>query len=60
QYLKDQIEVYEEYDFSWAYHAFRENQLWDMEMSNYDAAGLERVETTPRKELFIEAFNLNQ
>jgi len=57
QYLRDQIEVYEEFGFSWAYHAFRENQLWDMEMSNYDVADSVRVETTPRKELFIEAFN---
>ena len=59
QYLKDQIEVYEEYGFSWSYHAFRENQLWDVEMSNYDRADSVRVETTPRKELLIDAFSLN-
>ncbi len=59
QYVKDQIEVYEEYGFSWAYHAFRENQLWDVEMSNYEQADSVRVETTPRKELLMEAFSLN-
>lgn len=58
-YLKDQIEVYEEYGFSWAYHAFRENQLWDVEMSNYDRADSVRVGTSPRKDLLIEAFALN-
>jgi endoglucanase len=57
QYLSDQIEVYEEFGFSWAYHAFRENQLWDMEMCNYNIADSVRVESTPRKELFIKAFN---
>ena len=60
QYLKDQIEVYEEYGFSWAYHAFRENQLWEVEMNNYDKADTVRLETTPRKELLIEAFSLNK
>jgi aryl-phospho-beta-D-glucosidase BglC (GH1 family) len=60
QYLKDLIEVYEEYGFSWAYHAFRENQLWDIEMSNYDKTDTIRVETTPRKELLIKAFSLNK
>ena len=60
QYLKDQIEVYEEYGFSWAYHAFRENQLWDVEMSNYDKNDTIRVETTPRKELLIKSFSLNK
>jgi aryl-phospho-beta-D-glucosidase BglC (GH1 family) len=60
QYLKDQIEVYEEYGFSWAYHAFRENQLWDVEMNNYDKNDTIRVETTPRKELLIKAFSLNK
>lgn len=59
EYLKDQIEVYEEYGFSWAYHAFRENQLWDVEMNNYNRADTVRVETSPRKELLIEAFSLN-
>ena len=59
QYVSDQIQVYEEYGFSWAYHAFRENQLWDVEMSNYDAADSVRVESTPRKELLIQAFSLN-
>ncbi len=59
QYLKDQIEVYEDYGFSWAYHAFRENQLWDVEMSIYNREDSERRETTPRKELLIKAFSLN-
>lgn len=60
QYLRDLIEVYEELGFSWAYHAFRENQLWDVEMNNYDRADSVRMETTPRKELLIEAFSLNE
>jgi endoglucanase len=59
KYLKDQIEVYEEYGFSWAYHAFRENQLWDVEMNIYDRADSVRVGTSPRKEMLIEAFSLN-
>jgi aryl-phospho-beta-D-glucosidase BglC (GH1 family) len=59
QYLKDQIEVYEEYGFSWAYHAFRENQLWDIEMSIYDRSDSVRRETSPRKEMLIDAFTLN-
>lgn len=60
QYLKDQIEVYEENGFSWAYHAFRENQLWDAEMNNYNKTDTIRIKTTPRKELLIKAFSLNK
>jgi endoglucanase len=56
QYLMDLISVYEDYSFSWAYHAYRESHIWDAEMNNSDRADRERKESTPRKELLIEAF----
>ena len=57
QYLNDLISVFEKYSFSWAYHAFRENQLWDAEMNNFDKNNHSKEQTTPRKELLINSFN---
>lgn len=59
KWLADVIQVYEEYGFSWAYHAYREHTLWDAEADNYDPDKTERVKTTPRKELLINSFELN-
>lgn len=58
QYLKDLIAVYEEYGFSWAYHAYRESHIWDAEMNNFERGDRKRKDNTSRKELLINAFNL--
>ena len=56
QYLSDMITVFNEYGFSWAYHAYRESQIWDAEINNYDKNDFSRKITTPRKELLISSF----
>jgi aryl-phospho-beta-D-glucosidase BglC (GH1 family) len=56
QYLSDMISVFNEFGFSWAYHAYRESQIWDAERNNFDRNDQSRKKTTPRKELLIGAF----
>ncbi len=34
RYLADQIELYEEFGWSWTYHAFRESDAWDAEIAS--------------------------
>ena len=60
KWLADVISVYEDFGFSWAYHAYRENTLWDAEASNFVVEDTARKKTTPRKELLIKAFTLNE
>jgi hypothetical protein len=50
------ISVFNEFGFSWAYHAYRESQIWDAERNNFDRNDQSRKKTTPRKELLIGAF----
>ncbi len=59
QYLSDMISVFTEFGFSWAYHAYRESQIWDAERNNFDRNDNSRYNTTPRKELLISAFKSN-
>ena len=56
QYLSDLITVCNEFGFSWAYHAYRESQIWDAERNNFDKNDNSRKITTPRKELLISTF----
>ncbi|NJN27256.1 MAG: glycoside hydrolase family 5 protein [Cyclobacteriaceae bacterium] len=59
-YIRDCIEVFEKYDFSWAYHAWRENQIWDAEMSIYDRADSTRNPNADRITLLKSYFQKNE
>lgn len=59
-YIKDCIDVFEEFGFSWAYHAWRENEVWDAEMSNTDRSDFSRSANAPRISLLKTYFKLNE
>lgn len=59
RYLTDVIEIAEKYNWSWSYHAFRENQVWDPEMSIEDRNDSTRIENAPRWELLKKYFKKN-
>ncbi|OIO91577.1 MAG: hypothetical protein AUJ96_33685 [Armatimonadetes bacterium CG2_30_66_41] len=53
RYLRDVLELFEARGWSWAYHAFRESGLWDLERCS-DGNCQERHATTDRLELLRE------
>ena len=60
RYLTDVIEIAEKYNWSWAYHAFRENQVWDPEMSIDDRNDSVRIKNAPRWELLKKYYQKNK
>lgn len=60
QYIKDCIDVFEEYGFSWAYHAWRENEVWDAEMSSTDRADKTRYPDADRITLLKPYYQRNK
>jgi len=60
RYLKDLIEIMEEYEWDWAYHAFREWSGWSVEHTA-DPANLEPSPTPTDRELLLRSwFALNE
>jgi aryl-phospho-beta-D-glucosidase BglC (GH1 family) len=51
RYLRDVIEVCERNGWSWAYHAYRESEIWDAEMDNEDRTRKQRLPSTPRLDM---------
>ncbi len=58
-YIKDLIDIFEEYGWDWSYHAFREWPGWSAEHSD-DPTVSEPVPTTRRKEVLLKAFEKNK
>lgn len=59
RYLKDVIEIMEEYGWDWSYHAFREWSGWSVEHGE-EASDQERASTpTERQKLMMEYFQKN-
>ncbi len=56
-YLRDCIELFEEYGWDWTYHAFRESPCWDVEMEGDDFPSMRRAADTPRKRALLEGFS---
>ena len=50
QYLRDCIEIFEEYGWDWTYHAFREASIWDVEMEVRNGRVVRAKESTPRQD----------
>ena len=55
-YLRDCIELFEEYGWDWTYHAFREWKGWSLEHEGPDAAHLVPSADNPRKRVVLEGF----
>jgi hypothetical protein len=60
RYLRDVIEIFEEEEWDWSYHAFREFHGWSMEHTT-DRADLQPSETPTRREQLLRSwFEKNQ
>lgn len=60
RYLHDVIELFEEYQWDWAYHAFREWQGWSVEHTTDRANTAPSPTPTDRQQLLCSWFALNQ
>ncbi len=54
RYLRDCIDIFEEYGWDWSYHAFREWGGWSVEREGPDAQHLVPAADTPRKQALLE------
>ena len=54
QYLRDCIELFDEYGWDWCYHAFNEWRGWNVEYAGDSLKTLRRVGDTPRKRVLID------
>ena len=57
QYLRDCIDIFEEYGWDWTYHAFREWPGWSVEHEGPDAKHLVPAADTPRKRALLDGFS---
>ena len=54
RYLKDCIELFDEYGWDWCYHAFNEWRGWNVEYAGDSLKDLRRVGDTPRKDVLLK------
>ncbi len=54
RYLRDCIELFDEYGWDWCYHAFNEWRGWNVEYAGESREKLHRAGDTPRKRVLIE------
>ncbi len=59
-YLKDCIEIFEEYGWDWSYHAYREWNGWSVEYGPDKNDNQPAKEETSRKKLLLEWFAKNR
>ncbi|MBR1837356.1 MAG: cellulase family glycosylhydrolase [Kiritimatiellae bacterium] len=56
-YLRDCIDLFDEYGWDWSYHAFRESPVWDVEKVGPSIPEMvPAAEDTPRKKALLEGF----
>ena len=60
QYLRDCIELFEEYGWDWSYHAFREWAGWSVEHAGSTRKTLRRVSDTDRKQVLLDFLKRNK
>lgn len=60
QFLRDYITVFEENQWDWTYHAFREAKIWSLEYAGPSDDELEPSQDNPRKRVLLEAFRKNR
>jgi hypothetical protein len=54
-YLKDVIELFEEYGWDWTYHAFREWHVWNVEYSD-GSSSMEPSKTPGKRQLLLRSW----
>ena len=59
-YLRDCIELFEEYDWDWTYHAYREWDGWSVEHGSDPKDHQPAEEPTDRKKLLLSWFARNK
>ncbi len=59
QYIKDCIELFEEYGWDWTYHAFREWPGWSVEYEGSSPGTLRPSPDNPRKRVLLEGLRKN-
>jgi hypothetical protein len=59
-YLRDCIELFEEYDWDWTYHAYREWDGWSVEHGSDPKDHQPTAEPTNRKKLLLDWFGRNK
>ncbi len=59
-YLSDLLEIFEEEEWDWAYHAYREWYGWSLEHEGTDREHIQPADTTERLELFKAYFAKNR
>ena len=59
RYLADMIELFEEYGWDWAYHAFREWDAWSIEHEGKAFRSVVPSPDNPRKRVLLEALKKN-
>ena len=60
RYLKDCIELFEEFGWDWSYHAFREADVWSVEFSNDINDAKKSAKPTDRELLLRSWFEKNE
>lgn len=60
EYLRDCIELFEEYGWDWSYHAFREWHGWNVECGSVPADERPSDNMTDRKQLLLEWYSHNR
>lgn len=58
EYLRQCIEVFEEYGWDWVYHAFRESHWWDVELEG-PMNNMKQVLNSLRKQVLLKSFSAN-
>lgn len=59
-YLRDCIDIFEEYGWDWSYHAFREWSGWSLEHEGEPGKPLRPSADNDRKRVMLEAFRKNR
>ena len=63
KYIRDAIEIFEEYGWDWCYHAYREWQAWDVEythVGDYEhRKWVKATEDTNRKKELLKGLSHN-
>ena len=56
EYLRDCIDLFNEFGWDWTYHAFRESRVWDVEMEGADYPSMSPASDSPRKRALLDGF----
>ncbi len=56
EYLRDCIDIFEEWGWDWSYHAFREWEGWSVEHEGPKWSGLAPSSDNPRKQALLKGF----